>query len=154
MRCPQCNKFTGMDNGDPQVDSLDAGDLKGGSVEITVSGQHTRNCSDCGTELKSVSFSESATEELKDFDFWDGLTPEQKAEVMKACDDGNLTAEVEEASVEVDESGGMRYKKNIITITINYEVTVDLDPIVEKVVLSKSGQFTIENAASSYDECC
>ena len=154
MRCPQCNKFTGMDNADPQVDSLEAGDLKGGSVEITVDGQHFRVCSDCGTELKSVSFNESETEQLNTFEGWDALTEEQKSAVLKGCEDGNLVAGVEEASVEVDESGGMRYKKNIITITINYEVAVDLDPIVEKVVLHKSGQFTIENAASGYDECC
>jgi len=61
--------------------------------------------------------------------------------------------EVEAEDVEVDESGGGRYQKNIITATIHVKVrcscqTADQkDPVWE-------GDLKAEVAAGDFDECC
>ena len=147
MRCPSCSKFVSMENGEPQVSSIECS-LSGDDVEITAEVEHTRNCADCGTELKSISISMEQSVYLesiekpkemseRDFDKWQsGL---KKAE-----------CEVEEDGTDSDESGGGRYAKNMIGVVVDYCLTVKS----KGVELKHSGQLREENPASAYDECC
>jgi len=147
VRCPNCSKFVSMENGEPQVSSIEAV-LRGGDVEITAEADHTRNCADCGTELKSISISFSENVSLKDLEKPDEMS-EADFEKWKSGLK-NAEVEIDEDGSDSDESGGGRYAKNMIGVTIDYELKITSN----KVELKKTGQLREENPASAYDECC
>lgn len=53
MRCPDCNKFVGLEEADPEVDSIDVDDEGNVAIEVRI----TNNCADCGMELREATFS-------------------------------------------------------------------------------------------------
>jgi len=52
MRCPDCNKFVGYDEADPEVNSLEVDDEGQVSAEVRI----VNCCQDCGNELKEANF--------------------------------------------------------------------------------------------------
>jgi BRCT domain type II-containing protein len=46
-RCPDCNKFVGLETGDPEAEEPEVSD-----GDITASVRVVLNCADCGTEMK------------------------------------------------------------------------------------------------------
>lgn len=154
MRCPDCSKFVSMDNGDPDENSIEV-TLSGSSFEIEASYRHTRNCADCGTELKEYEFNPTGSVDFEDMDKLkkvDGseLTADEKATLEAAIDDGTAECEIESTSTSVDEAGGGRYKKNMLTLTVDYLLTITAGEIQ----VEYTGQITEETNAGSYDECC
>jgi hypothetical protein len=136
-----------MENGEPQIGSIEVS-RSGTDVEITADVEHTRNCADCGTELKSISISFSESLSLKDVGKPDEMS-ETDFEKWRA---GLKKAEVEidEDGSDSDESGGGRYAKNMIGVVVDYTLKITSS----KIELKKSGQLREENPASAYDECC
>lgn len=157
MRCPDCSKFVGLENQDPEINSLEAEFADEQTVSVSVSARHVRACADCGTELKAVDCDDEQTVEVSAFEGYTNLNEAQKAG-LKIAIDGRADAEleVEEGGASADEGGGGRYKKNIVTVIIPFTVTLTADPEPEegweKISLTHSGEFKFENAASSYDE--
>lgn len=62
MRCPDCNKFVGLDEADPELDLSVEDAVVSGTVRIV------RTCAECGQELKEASFD-------VEVDLSDDLTP-------------------------------------------------------------------------------
>ena len=96
MRCPDCNKFVGLEMADPEVE----GKLDGRSVSVSAS--ISRTCAECSQELKTGSFDNEV-----DFD----------EEIGKHFDGSKGCANKEDLEVEVEdvesvEEGGGRYKKS------------------------------------------
>lgn len=146
MRCPNCSKFVGMENGDPEVNDVEVDNDGGVKVEVRL----TRNCAECSTELKDATFNLEGT-------------CEKLVEIFAALTDAEKETaewEADEAECEVTESGGSRYAKNMIGVTAN--VTVRLS--VEVVEGEKAGErvqkgeesieMHDEMQASGFDECC
>lgn len=163
MRCPDCNKFTGMDNGDPEVQQdpeltfnmrtkkPDGTEIPA-SFDVTASVRGVRVCADCGTELKELNMDLEDTVELPKFEGWDKLTPEQQGELLGRLEAGTVKPEIETGDTSVDESGGSRFKKNLITTVLSYTITiVDID---QGIKLTHNGDMSYEAAASEFEECC
>ncbi len=156
-RCNDCNKFVGLETADLEVNSLEA-ELSAGAIRVTASLHAPRNCAECSTELKYLDLEleeEINTEELPKFDGWADLGADDQAELAKAMneDDSLLEIEVGESGTAHEEGGGGRYKKNLITASIDYELSLtlsrgDKEPI--EVHIAK--QLSEENAASQYEE--
>lgn len=156
MRCPDCMKFVGMENGEPEINSFEV-DRTGTTFDITLSARHTRNCAECSTELKDVDIDESTSLELADFEGYKNLSEANRARLDKAIeeDSADLSVELEEGESEVNESGGGRYKANDISITFNGTVRLELDSDKgNKLELTKSFDIVATNTAGSYNECC
>jgi predicted nucleic acid-binding Zn-ribbon protein len=149
VRCPDCNKFTGLENGDAQVNDLDA-DESGGTISVRGSVEMERTCADCGQTLKTFSGDLEGDIEWSDFDGFSDL-PEKCREALEA---GSLdiTFDVEEVDTSVDESGGGRYKKNIITAVV--DVIVKCDVVWDKTThkLKADAQVKCDAAASEFEE--
>jgi len=155
MRCPDCSKFVSMDNGEPEANDLEVSH-QSGSFEVTGNCRHTRNCADCGTELKQCDHDFSDQVELCSFEGWDALTSEQQTSVQSWLDGGN-EVEVQDGGIEVEESGGGRYKKNMIQLAWNYSLEIEFEPEAQEMAPIKlvyNGSMTSEAAASNYEECC
>lgn len=148
-----------MENGEPSVDEITATynatpDGSPGSFTITATGEHYRNCAECSTELKNLSF--EATEEicLDSFLGWGDLTIEQAGDLVRALQSGDIEPEVESDDTDVEESGGGRYEKNMITIKVDYTVTIKPPDGSEISELTFSGNVIDAHAAGEYEECC
>lgn len=131
MRCPDCNKFVGLETQDAEVGSIDITDEGDIRCDVRVS----RLCSECSQELKEYTF-----------DFDDSL-PE---EVIKAHNKKGCSFEIEEDGASVDESGGSRYKANVFTCSLDFSVTCacqkkDAEPIY-------TGSLSAECRASDFEE--
>jgi len=131
-RCNDCQKFVGLENGDPEVDGED---LTEGTVTIEV--RLTRNCAECSGELKEYTFPLEAdhSDEIKAHE-----------EEHHDGDPQEYTLEVD--STEADESGGGRYKKNMISVTAHYTITCDEC----KAEVVADAEVSDEAPASSFDE--
>lgn len=103
MRCSDCGKFVGLETQVEEPDleiSFDSDDKR---AMITGYVRVTRNCADCGNELKEYTFQVERGVELKDVD-----------------DGSDLTVEV--SSCEPSETGGGRYKKNMIGFDLEFTI--------------------------------
>lgn len=149
MRCPDCSKFVGMENGDPEINSLEA-EFSLGSFTITLDARHTRNCADCGTELKSIDINEEANLDPEDIPAFNELPEEKRKAFLEALESKEVEAEIEEDGSEADEAGGGRYKANQITVRVNYTLTMEHDGTK----ISHTGTIESVNTAGSYEECC
>lgn len=156
-RCPDCNKFVSLENGEPEFNSCEA-TLQNGDVLVTVSMRSIRNCADCGTEMKSL---ESEMEEnipIENFDGFKELSDEDKTKLLKFAeeDDETIELEAEENEASMDEAGGGRYAKNMITTTAKVDVSLTWDRRAHggEVILTHTLDLTSENAASEFEECC
>lgn len=149
MRCPNCNKFVGMENGDPEVDNIEAS-ADGDSIHVTATATGYRNCAECSTQLKSLCVDFEDDVALDKFDGWKDLPEPERAKFIAALEGGKLELEAESSSGEASESGGGRYAKNMITTALDYTLTATLG---EK-SLEYNGTLSSENAASEFEECC
>src|ERR1039458_5610797 len=108
MRCPDCNKFTGLENGDVEINSLEANFNGEDGFNLTADVRGVRNCADCGTELKSLDMQMEGSVLLNQFEGWKELSPEEQSKVVAGIKDAGLECEAEEGDGSVDESGGGR----------------------------------------------
>src|SRR6516165_1086406 len=97
MRCPDCSKFVGMENGDPQVNSLEVS-YDSGCIEFECSVTHTRNCADCGTELKSCDYDLTKSIDAKDMLNHSKLSKKQQELMLSALEANSADLSVEEGS--------------------------------------------------------
>lgn len=127
MRCPDCNKFVGLETQDPEVNDLDIDDAGSISGNVRV----YRQCADCSTELKETTFDiDASVEDLPN----------------KCGDDDYHNLTIEETSCDLTESGGGRYKKNMIGFSLSYHVKC------EDCSYSVTGIIEDATSASSFDE--
>ena len=135
MRCESCAKFvsleTVLEDENPAIEvgtfssEGDAIDSLNGSVRVV------RTCADCGTEMKSLDF------EIEVSDV--------KIEGAPLAEEDWADVEAE-ANINVSESGGGRYKKNligyagVITVMLGERILVEV-PIKDSA------------PASAYEEC-
>jgi hypothetical protein len=101
MRCPDCMKFVGLETEvpEPDVDLEIEFDEDGASLSLGGIVRVVRNCAECGQELKGADFDIA----LYDVAVVGAPVPEAERE--------NVTASAE---VSEPESGGGRYKKNLV----------------------------------------
>jgi hypothetical protein len=65
MRCPDCNKFVGLEMQEPEVDGdPEVSKPEDGEVGITLEVRIVRACDQCGTELKEANFTLEAGAEM------------------------------------------------------------------------------------------
>lgn len=153
MRCPDCNKFTGLETQEPECNNIEAewdspGPEGAGDVRINADGRTCRNCADCGTELKALDWEAEDTVQIDQMDEFNALSDEDKKECVAALRDGTAEVSVEEQGTECDESGGGRYKKNMITSRVNYRMEIAWNGKS----ISHTGDVYSENAASEFEE--
>lgn len=126
-RCPGCNKFPSLES-EAEVDQ----DLELNDGTISGSVRVVRRSACCGEEIKELVYEleEDITEKLEGH-----------------LEDGDHELELDAEDPEVDESGGGRYAKNMIQVTVNYTVkcSCQKDPVHE-------GSLTHSEAASSFEE--
>lgn len=156
-RCPDCNKFVSMENGEPEFNSLEAM-LQNGDVFVTASVRSIRNCADCGTEMKSLDVEMEENISIETFDGFKELSDKDKAKLLKFAEEEDETLELEadEGDTSMDESGGGRYKKNMITTVARGDITLTWDRRAHggEVKLTTTVELSSENAASEFEECC
>jgi hypothetical protein len=167
MRCPDCNKFVGFDEGNVNLDI----DIDEDSGRISISGEVTLPCAECGQDLKQLSVSE----EVEGSDSFDSdplelvkaKLPEGSEEITQAWFDehctvayeGSLDSSYHEQQQTHDRRGkpikNSRYAKTYkgaeITGTITRTITCDVKG-VEPIVEEESFEHTIEEQASAFDE--
>lgn len=56
MRCPDCNKFVGNEEQDPEVESLEVEHDEAGCATVTADVRIVNACAECGTELTEYTF--------------------------------------------------------------------------------------------------
>ena len=133
-RCNECNKFVGLETQEPEEDSIEVSDSGTVTIEVTI----RRNCSMCDSEMKSLEL--EATEEV-DGDF---LSKHSEDSVMdNGHGHGNWSVELD--TIELTESGGGRWAKNMIGFSSTATVTC---------VCGETTTVTLEasEAASSFDD--
>jgi hypothetical protein len=131
MRCPDCNKFTGLETEHDGIDGEDVSADEHG-ICVTFSVTVNRNCSECGTTLKSAQYDFEETEEIN----WKELG-------VAESEIGEVEVEVDDP--DVDESGGGRYKKNMIVLDAPYRVKIG-----EKLIYEGSARQSM--AAGEFEE--
>lgn len=141
MRCPDCNKFVSMENGDLEVDELSI-DVDG---TVSVSASLPRNCAECSTELKRGEFQTEDDAGISEAELECKFS---KAPALTADDVSPHSFEIEELSNDVSESGGGRYAKNMVGFDLEYEVTCTN----EECDLKVKGAIGDAMQASSFDE--
>ncbi len=134
MRCPDCSKFVSMDNGEPEDNGFQVDD--DGLIEGSV--RATRVCADCSTELKEYTF---------DFTM---QIPEDKMPRKPTEKETEEGAEMEvEVNLESTESGGGRYAKNMVGVSVEVTVTCTWDADWSYIATNEDSV-----GAGSFDECC
>lgn len=152
-----------MDNGDPELEQgpeltfhMRSKKTDGKEIlahfDVTATVRGTRNCADCGNTLKELSMDMDGTAELAQFEGWKELTPDQQGEVQGRLEAGTVEPDAEAEEGTVDESGGGRYKKNLITTVVPYNITIEDSELGIK--LTYNGELSYEAAASEFEECC
>lgn len=133
MRCPDCNKFVSLDTmiEEQQIDMDVSTVTDGKHLEATCTVHVSRNCADCGQELKATDFEVELTDVAVE---GDPIKPEDFEEVE--C----------QLEVSEDESGGGRYQKNMIGFSGT--ATFKLGERVLATVEVKDS-----TAASNFEEC-
>jgi hypothetical protein len=131
MRCPSCEKFVPLENGDLEIEIDVESDGEQGTVTGTV--RVPRLCGECSDELKEGNFDVEAT-----FDMPPG----------HGGDGHDLSIEYD--GEEVTESGGGRYAKNLIGYLFTYHVTCSCQKAGAEPLVS--GEVSDEMAASHFDE--
>lgn len=131
MRCPDCNKFTGLET---EFESIDGEEISAdeNGFNITFSATVNRNCAECGNLLKQATYEFEEEEAIN----W-------KDKGIRDDEIGNVELEV--GDPDVQESGGGRYAKNMITLDVPYKVKVG-----DTVVFEGSARQSM--AASEFEE--
>jgi hypothetical protein len=138
MRCPDCNKFVGLETGEPEADlSVEAAE-DNKSAQITGTVRLVRCCAECGGEMKETTFDVDEQVDLS------GEQIDERAEVV--------AAEIEVTNIESTESGGGRYKKNMIGYNLTYTVSVPWKLGKEEGAAEIEGNLADAAQASAFDE--
>ena len=157
MRCPDCNKFTGLETQEPELNTIES-TYSNETFTITADGRTVRQCADCGTELKALDWQQEMyvdLDRLFECEAGKALSPEQVEYVKKALEEETANVHIEDTGTEQEESGGSRHKKNIITSCVNFEITVtvhDVPGMDKDLELVYADQVRSENAASEFEE--
>lgn len=161
VRCSSCEKFVSLETQEPEVSDT-TGEINETGVYIQASATTNRNCAECSDTLKSLELEYELEVPIEDFKGYSELSDEDKvaleAEMANGDSSQALDLSVEEDSTEADESGGGRYKKNLITSTVHFSVVLtwtrhNPDGALNKTKLTYSGHASNENAASEFEEC-
>lgn len=143
MRCPDCNKFVGFDQQDPEV-QLDVsaptheagaeGKEKQGTATVNVEVRLVLACAECGTELKETQASEDQEVE---FEGHEGEGHELSVEETNS-----------ETTSRQDGKAGTpsRYRRTYYGASVSYEVRCECGETVG------DGQVDVECQASGFDE--
>lgn len=108
-RCENCAKMVSLETQDPEVD----GDVEISDNTVSVTVTMVRQCADCNSDLKSAQFDLSGDLEQKE-------GPEECPD----HGDGKHVWEVDgDPELSFSESGGGRYKKNMIGPQVEIEAT-------------------------------
>lgn len=105
MRCPDCNKFTGLETQDPEVNSLDIDATGAISGTVTI----IRQCSECGTDLKSADFEIDETVDPNDLPAPEGI------------DEHEHELSIEDVASEITDS--WKGSRNLIGYSLTYRIT-------------------------------
>ncbi|TXH19511.1 MAG: hypothetical protein E6R03_00420 [Hyphomicrobiaceae bacterium] len=158
MRCPDCGKFVSMENGEPEID-IDVFDptaypeQMNASLSVQINYHMSRTCADCGQD--SLDGATDEVVELTSFPDWANIGYEKQKAVINAIANDEAKIECEADGNEVDESGGGRYAKNMITLSISATITIKVtDEVLGEIILTKTDDFQVEHAASEFEECC
>lgn len=147
-RCPYCNKFVGLENAEPQVNSVET-EFSNGRLHITLDYEHARQCADCGSDLKSVCDTAEADMVLEDLDGWTALSEKEQKKLLKDLKAGKVEFG-DQCDAEAEESGGSRYQANVVTKRFTVEaITVGKGDAAKKL----SAELTADHNASEYEEC-
>jgi len=149
-RCDSCSKFVSLENADPEAQL--SVEYSEGTFAITADISHTRQCAECGSDLKT--YSDTAEQELKleDIDAFKTLTPKAQKSLRKALDSKKVLPDIDFEDGEVEESGGSRYKANDITIRINYKLAIDAGAETKIPAIVHSGSVEAQTTAGSYED--
>jgi hypothetical protein len=149
--CPSCNKLCSLENGEPEVENLELTD-----GELTASIRLVRQSACCSEDMKEYTYEPNLNIQseilahLKKFhkELFDGDN--------EAPRDGVELPEFEasENGCDVDESGGGRYAKNIISISLNVDVICQSDIHDSEKADAVVGSFGLTDStnAGSFDE--
>jgi hypothetical protein len=130
-QCPSCNKLAGLDT---EVDDVSL-ELDGTSITGTVHVIRRSQC--CSEDMKEATFD-------VDINLLDS-----NADLEEHKEEGHeLEAEFDEG--EVTESGGGRYKKNLIGFKVEYTVKCSCQKEGEEPLVTGTAEDNM--AASGYDE--
>jgi hypothetical protein len=140
----------GLETQDPE-ESDSRVEYSGGSFQVAVDFRSVRNCAECSSEMKDFEGSAEGEFPLEDLDGWTDLSEEQRKELTKALEDGSIEPSLEVECGSTDESGGSRYRKNILTTTFPITISVEYGHPSPK-TLTISGDVQAEAAASEYNE--
>jgi hypothetical protein len=144
-----------MENGEPEINDFQV-QYSGGTFEVTANARHTRNCADCGTELKDCDHDFEGSVELTEFEGWASLTSEQQTAVKLWLESNE--AQSDQSDCQVEESGGGRYQKNMIELVLSYSIEIEaeneLEPDAAPIKLVYNGTLSNSAAAGEYCECC
>lgn len=140
-----------LDNGEPEV-NIEV-EYDGGNCAVTGDVRLVRNCADCGETLKELTDSLEYLASLKGFEWQkDGKAFEPDLDQLtKQLADGDGEVTIESAECSFNESGGSRYSRNMIEVTIPFTVTISFDNGVEG---TYNNEIKLANSAGSYEECC
>lgn len=153
MRCPDCNKFVGLEFQDPEDVNLDMNDEEltdDGELALLVSMscRIVRNCSECGQELKEATIEANDEEILVE-------SETLKDHVILIVKDGRNTYDwkdghgdlaLNEESVEPIEEGGGRYAKSFFGAKVGFSITCKCGGVLHE------GDVEDKVAASAMDE--
>jgi hypothetical protein len=132
MRCDQCTKFVSLETADPEVDGENVTDNGDGTGTLTLSVRLHRDCADCGQELKEYNFD-----------------VEEPFDCPKNCggeedEQHDLTVDIQ--NEEPTESGGHRYKKNMVGFSLDAVISCSNCDFTEELHVEDSA------AASWFEE--
>lgn len=153
MRCPDCNKFTSLESQDPEVNSIEAR-LNESIIEITADVHHARNCADCGQELKALDIQPEINIQLSELTGWDKLSKEDQQRIKSAAKSGSgIELEVDTDDSSYDESGGSRYAKNLITVSVDATLKIIVAKgKLQAIIIQHKFSLIEEHSAGEYEE--
>jgi hypothetical protein len=129
MRCPNCNIFVSMET-TPEMENIDVS-YSDADNSATVEGsvRCVRTCADCSEELKEYTFDIDETIDIDDApgcscarDMAEGSKLDEKGHLpdCRAKCEHDLTIDADEP--DPTETGGSRYKKNMVGFSLSYTV--------------------------------
>jgi len=125
MRCPDCNRFVGNEEQDPEINEIFVGD----DGHVTVEARIVNACQDCGTELTEATFS-----------------LEGEVDLNKHQGEGHEVDAEEESSTRTSRSGyfdkkkgwvpsGGRYAKTFYGLSVEIGVTCSCGEPIDSITL-------------------
>lgn len=155
-RCPDCNKFVSLETPEPDEEAFDFQITEDG-VDIQATLQQNRECAECGTVMKSY------CHDLEESIDWetigvklDGWSLPDLADFALLWESENTKStflvEVTSDGTSVEEGGGGRYAKNMITSELSYTINVQRKQSAYDI--NYEGTLKGEAAASEFEDEC